>query len=139
MRIPILFPLLLLSFASHAENNLQIVDVGFQDFDKHIVIELTTVNGEDGVKFGLGCNASGKSVPISKCGYTQKSLESEVNKIADPKVRADFKWIFFRSDHSATTIDQFYPEFKLLLERANPKCDVQELQRLYDQLIKRNG
>src|SRR6185312_10566085 len=104
-------------FSIAAKAELELVDIGFKDFNKHIAIELTTLNGEDALKFRLASNLTGKSVEISKCVYTQSSLEREVAKIQDTNVRADFRWIFLRSDYAATPVSQFFPEFKALLER----------------------
>lgn len=118
---------------------LESVDIGFRGLDKHIAIELTAWKGEAAVKFRLASNSSNKAVAISSCDYTVSSLEREVGQIQNPQVRADFRWIFFRSDYSATPIGQFFPEFKTLLERANPQCPVMDLERLTDQLDSQRG
>lgn len=135
LKITMLLSLLALTTLAHAHTAWQLVDIGFHGADKHIAIELTSVDGEDALKFSLSSDtASGKAIPVSKCAYTQASLEQEVQNIADPMVKADFDWIFFRSGYSGTALDQFYPEFKALLERSNPHCPVLDLQQLKDQL-----
>ena len=105
--------LLNLSISLHAlasNFGTQVVDIGFKGFDKHIAIELTTLSGEDALKFSLASNVSNKSADVSNCIYLQSSREREVDKIQDPLVRRDFmRWIFVRSDYSSTTIVQFYP------------------------------
>src|SRR3569623_1525207 len=96
--------------------SMEVVDVEFHGFDKHIAIELTTVGGEDALEFKLASNLTNRTVAISKCVYTQTSLEREINNIQDQKVRADFSWVFIRSDYAGTPVVQFFPEFKALLE-----------------------
>lgn len=128
---------LFIAFPALAE--IEMADIGFPKSDKHIAIELTTLNGEDALKFRLASNVTDKSIEISKCAYLERSLRDQVDQIQNPEVQADFKWIFIRSDYSKSLIEVFYPEFKALLERADPKCRVRDLQRLIDLVDKKSG
>lgn len=119
--------------------NFEVVDIGFRDLDKHIAIDLNIENGVDTLKFRLASNVTGKSVPVSDCSYPQTLLEGEVAQIQDPAVKADYRWIFLRSDYSSSPSDLFFAEFKALLERAKPDCPVHDLQHLKDQLNVRGG
>ena len=60
--------------ASVGAAEIQMVDIGFRNFDKHIAIELTILSGESTLVFRLSSNTTGKWVPIGKCVYTQSSL-----------------------------------------------------------------
>ena len=135
----ILIHLLMASVSAIAQSQFQVVDIGFRDSDKYIEIEFASVNGEEALKFRLASKTNSKAVLISKCVYPSSLLAREANNIQDKNVKADFRWIFLRSDYSGSPLPQFYPEFKSLLERANPNCPVQDLERLTDQLEKLKG
>ena len=114
----------------------ELSDIGFKGTDFHLGIELTPKNS---YKFLLRSNQSGKSVALSSCAYTEESLAREIGGIESVAVRADFKWIFFRSGYSAASMESFYPEFIGLLKRARPECAVKDLQVLKDELSSKAG
>lgn len=116
---------------------LQIVDIGFREANLYIGVELNSPGEE--YSFSLCSSTSARCFPISNCKYHQIDLVDEVESIKDESVKSDFSWIFLRSDHSSANLALFLSEFRELLRRVNPKCEVRDLDDLKDRIDPQAG
>ncbi|MBK7843214.1 MAG: hypothetical protein IPJ71_05885 [Bdellovibrionales bacterium] len=116
---------------------LQIVDIGFREANYYIGVEISSPGEE--YTFSLCSSTSARCFPISNCNYHQEDLVDEVESIKDESVKSDFSWIFLRSDHSSANLAPFFAEFRELLRRANPKCEVRDLDDLKNRIDSQAG
>lgn len=123
---------------AYGTSEYQTADVGFRGTNYHIAIDLGTSGGQATYRFASR-DVTGRAAPMSECAYTEATLIANFNQTQDAAVRADSNWILMRSGFASSSIEQFYPAFKAVLERANPRCSVKPLQTLLQELTTRAG
>jgi hypothetical protein len=120
-------------------NKIRTADIGFPGSDLHIGYDLDFKGDDTIYTFRLCSNKVEKCKPISSCKYSEQALRAHMKEIANPKVRADFDWIFNRSDKSSVDIKTFYEEFGPLLKKANSKCGIPSFDQLEGELRSKLG
>ena len=142
MKIILLISFVLIPQFVMGSENLQILaDVGFQGSNLYIGIEFEESDRKLIYSFSLCNTLTSRCSKLSDCKYTEASILKQIDHIVNKSVKQDFDWLFFRSGYSSTSFDNFFIEFKALLERARGifSCPIKKLETLKSEINVRTG